>query len=246
MPHTDGPPPKTFAARVRRLIHRPTGNALRAGVLGVNDGLVSSFCLVMGLEGAAATQAAVVLAGLAGLIAGASSMALGEWLSVTNSREMNNKRLRDMAHEIANSPETARKRLVGVILAKGVDAPSAERAASEIMRHPKSALDTFARDVLGINPQERGGNPLQAAVISFVLFSSGALVPLLPFLLGVGPLAQFASMIACLAALGLVGLGTASFNGRGGWFSAARQMFIGGIAAAFTYGMGALFGVSIS
>ena len=106
MPLTSVPTPTGFGARLRRLIRRPSGNALRAAVLGVNDGLVSSFCLVMGLEGAAATREAVILAGLAGLAAGACSMALGEWLSVTNSREMNNKRLRDMAHDLLLSRRT--------------------------------------------------------------------------------------------------------------------------------------------
>ncbi|WER47867.1 VIT1/CCC1 transporter family protein [Cupriavidus sp. WKF15] len=239
---SDAPPHAGLASRVRRLIHRPTGNALRAAVLGVNDGLVSSFCLVMGMEGAAATREAVVLAGLAGLIAGACSMALGEWLSVTNSREMNTKRLSDMAHEIAHAPDTAMHRLVSVLAAKGVTRADAEREAAEIMRNPKAAVDTFARDVLGINPKERGGNPVQAAVISFVLYGSGALVPLLPFLVTSGPSAKLSSILACLGALGLVGWGTSTFNGRNGWFSAARQILIGAMAAAFTYGLGALFG----
>ncbi|AGW93226.1 MULTISPECIES: VIT1/CCC1 transporter family protein [Cupriavidus] len=242
MPLTSAPTPTSFGARVRRLIHRPSGNALRAAVLGVNDGLVSSFCLVMGLEGAAATREAVILAGLAGLTAGACSMALGEWLSVTNSREMNSKRLRDMAYEIAHDAGKARQRLVAVITAKGVLPADAVRAADEIMRNPQAALDTFARDVLGINPQERGGNPVQAAVISFVLYSSGALVPLLPFMVTDGPSAQLGSIVACLAGLGLVGWGTSSFNGRPGWFSAARQILIGGMAASFTYGLGTVFG----
>lgn len=242
MPQTSAPTPTGFGTRVRHLIHRPSGNALRAAVLGVNDGLVSSFCLVMGLEGAAASREAVILAGLAGLTAGACSMALGEWLSVTNSREMNNKRLRDMAHELAHDAARARQRLVTVIVSKGVLPADAERTADEIMHNPHAALDTFAREVLGINPQERGGNPVQAAVISFVLYSSGALVPLLPFLVTTGPSAQFGSIFACLAGLGLVGWGTSSFNGRPGWFSALRQVLIGGMAAAFTYGLGTLFG----
>lgn len=242
MPLSDASSHVGLATRVRRLIHRPTGNALRAAVLGVNDGLVSSFCLVMGMEGAEAAREAVVLAGLAGLIAGACSMALGEWLSVTNSREMNTRRLRDMAHDIAHAPETAQHRLVSVIAAKGVTREDAERAAAEIMRNPKMAVDTFARDVLGINPKERGGNPVQAAVISFVLYSGGALVPLLPFLVTAGPSAKLSSVLACLGALGLVGWGTSTFNGRNGWFSAARQIMVGGMAAAFTYGLGALFG----
>ncbi|MBP0621679.1 VIT1/CCC1 transporter family protein [Cupriavidus consociatus] len=242
MPLTSVPKPTGFGARLRHLIRRPSGNALRAAVLGVNDGLVSSFCLVMGLEGAAATREAVILAGLAGLTAGACSMALGEWLSVTNSREMNNKRLRDMAHEIAHDTASARRRLVAVLSGKGMPSADAERAADEIMRDPRATLDTFARDVLGINPQERGGNPLQAAVISFVLYSSGALVPLLPFLVTAGPSAQLGSIIACLCGLGLVGWGTSSFNGRPGWFSALRQILIGGMAASFTYGLGMVFG----
>ncbi|WP_255519971.1 VIT1/CCC1 transporter family protein [Cupriavidus sp. IK-TO18] len=123
---------------MRHLIRRPSGNALRAAVLGVNDGLV---CLVMGLEGAAATREAVILAGLAGLTAGACSMALGEWLSVTNSREMNNKRLRDMAQQIAHDTARARQRLVAVLSGKGMPPADAERAADEIMRDPRATLD---------------------------------------------------------------------------------------------------------
>lgn len=236
----------TFATRLRRLVRRPSGNALRAAVLGVNDGLVSNFCLVMGLQGAGAAQNAILLAGLAGLIAGACSMALGEWLSVTNSREMNTRRLRDMAREFDNAPATARRRLVEVMSGRGIDAAEAERAVSEIMQDRQGALDTLARDVLGINPQERGGNPAQAAVISFVLFGSGALVPVLPFMLGTGLVAGAASVAVCLLALGAVGCATASFNGRSAWFSALRQIVIGGIAAAFTYGAGALLGVSLA
>jgi len=242
---SDTSPPVSLADRVRRLIRRPSSNALRAAVLGVNDGLVSSFCLVMGLVGADAARHAVVLAGMAGLMAGSCSMALGEWLSVTNSREMNNRQLREMAHEIIHAPASARQRLVSVIAAKGIPLQEAERTAAEIMHNPKAALDTFARDVLGINPQERGGNPLQAAVISFVLYGSGALVPVMPFMVSAGQPARLASIVACLAALGLVGWGTSSFNGRNGWFSAARQILIGGMAAAFTYGLGTLFGASI-
>src|SRR6201991_3913258 len=223
-----------------------SGNDLRAAVLGANDGLVSNFCLMMGVAGAGTGNKAIMLTGLAGLIAGACSMALGEWLSVTNARELARTQIAKEADELEHAPEAERRELVMIYEAKGIDHAEAKRVAAQIMRDKQKALDTLTREELGIDPAELGGNPWSAAGVSFCLFSLGALFPVLPFLWAQGS-AAIAQCVA-LSAFGLaaVGVFTSLFNGRGAAFSALRQIVIGLIAAAFTFGVGHLLGVSIS
>jgi VIT1/CCC1 family predicted Fe2+/Mn2+ transporter len=253
---------KLMAARVRRhrapSSARPTveaeawhkgvasGNDLRAAVLGANDGLVSNFCLIMGVAGAGTGNKAIMLTGLAGLIAGACSMALGEWLSVTNARELARTQIAKEADELEHAPDAERRELALIYEAKGIDPAEAKRVAAQIMRDKQKALDTLTREELGIDPAELGGNPWSAAGVSFCLFSLGAIFPVLPFLWTHGS-AAIAQCIT-LSALGLaaVGVFTSLFNGRGAAFSAFRQIVIGLIAAAFTFGVGHLLGVSIS
>ena len=159
-----------------------SGNNLRAAVLGANDGLVSNFCLVMGVAGAGTSTRTILLTGVAGLVAGACSMALGEWLSVANARELATMQLAKEREEIEQSPEAEQHELALILQAKGVSKAEAQRAAAQIMQDPEGALDTLAREELGIDPAELGGNPWTAAATSFALFAAGAIFPILPYL----------------------------------------------------------------
>lgn len=223
-----------------------SGNDLRAAVLGANDGLVSNFCLIMGVAGAGSGNRAILLTGLAGLVAGACSMALGEWLSVTNARELARTQLAREADEIEHTPDAERHELALIYQAKGIDAEEARRVAAQIMQDRDHALDTLAREELGIDPKELGGNPWSAAAVSFCLFSLGAAFPTAPFLWAHGTAAIVQSVVLSAIGLATVGVFTSLFNGRSAAFSAFRQIAIGLVAAAFTAGAGRLLGVSIS
>ena len=223
-----------------------SGNNLRAAVLGASDGLVSNFCLIMGVAGAAASNRIILVTGLAGLAAGACSMALGEWLSVTNARELAQTQIGKEAEEIERTPQAEERELALIYQAKGLQKAEARRVAAELMRDKKIALDTLAREELGISPTELGGDPWSAAGTSFALFSAGAIFPVLPFVWMQGALAIAVSVSASTTALCGVGFLTSLFNGRGPWFSAARQAVFGCAAAAVTYAIGWLLGVSVS
>jgi vacuolar iron transporter family protein len=223
-----------------------SGNNLRAAVLGANDGLVSNFCLIMGIAGAGTANRIILLTGLAGLVAGACSMALGEWLSVTNARELARTQIAKEAEEIEQTPQAEQHELALIYQAKGLQKEEAQRVAAELMSNKKAALDTLAREELGIDPTELGGNPLSAAAMSFALFSAGALVPVIPFVWLQGAPGIVTSVVASAIALCGVGLLTSLFNGRSPWFSAGRQAVFGCAAAAVTYGIGSLLGVSLS
>ena len=241
--------PLTDGADIARAEHwhrGASGNALRAAVLGVNDGLVSNFCLVMGIAGAGSLPATVLLTGAAGLVAGAFSMALGEWLSVANARELARTQIDREAEELAQNPEAEQKELALIYQAKGVAREDAQRIAAQVMANQDTALDTLAREELGIDPAELGGNPWSAAGTSLLLFALGAIVPVLPFIWLGGIHAIGLSAVLSLLALGGVGMVTALFNGRGFVFSATRQVIFGGLAAAVTYGVGILFGTSLA
>jgi len=223
-----------------------SGNNLRAAVLGANDGLVSNFCLMMGIAGAGTSNKTILLTGLAGLIAGACSMALGEWLSVTNARELARSQIDREAEELEQTPRAEQHELALIFQAKGLPKEDAQRVASELMRNKKGALDTLAREELGIDPSELGGNAWSAAVTSFGLFSCGALVPILPFFWMQGSSAIVACVGASALALGAIGALTSLFNGRSALYSSTRQVVFGCIAAAITYGVGRILGVSVS
>jgi VIT1/CCC1 family predicted Fe2+/Mn2+ transporter len=222
-----------------------SGNSLRAAVLGANDGLVSNFCLLMGVAGAGSTHRVIILTGLAGLIAGACSMALGEWLSVSNARELAATQIEREREEIEQTPEAERHELALILQAKGLSKRQAQQAAGRIMSNKPAALDMLAREELGIDPQELGGNPWTAAGVSFGLFSLGALVPLVPLIALPLQFAIAGGIAASGVALVAIGVLTSLFNGRSPWFSGARQVLFGCVAAAVTYGSGALLGISL-
>ena len=223
-----------------------SGNNLRAAVLGVNDGLVSNFCLLMGVAGAGAQSRVILITGLAGLVSGACSMALGEWLSVTNARELAQTQIAKEAEELEQTPLAEQHELALIYQAKGLPKAEAERIAAELMSNKEAALDTLAREELGIDPTDLGGSALAAAGTSFALFSVGALFPVAPFTWLHGVQAMTGSVIMSALALAGVGLLTSLFNGRSPWYSAARQALFGCAAAAVTYGIGTVFGVSLS
>jgi VIT1/CCC1 family predicted Fe2+/Mn2+ transporter len=223
-----------------------SGNNLRAAVLGANDGLVSNFCLIMGIAGAGTAERTILLTGFAGLLAGACSMALGEWLSVTNARELAQTQIGKEAEELEQTPEAEQHELALIFQAKGLPKEDAQRVATTLMQDKKIALDTLAREELGIDPAELGGNAWGAAGTSFVLFALGAIFPIAPFLWMKGTAAVAASTGVSALALAAIGMLTSLFNGRSPWFSAGRQVIFGCLAAAVTYGTGRLLGVSFS
>jgi vacuolar iron transporter family protein len=225
--------------------HRGGGNALRAAVLGANDGLVSNLSLVMGVAGAEVAGSTILLTGLAGLVAGACSMAMGEWLSVTSSRELSQQQIAVEADELQRMPEEELEEMVLIYQAKGLDEAAARALAEKLMANKDSALDTLTREELGINPEELGGSAWTAAGASFGLFAAGAIFPVAPFFWLSGAAALGASLAASGVALALIGAGTSLFTGRTVLFSAARQLIIGYAAAALTYGIGRLVGVSL-
>ncbi len=161
-----------------------SGNSLRAAVLGANDGLVSNFCLIMGVAGAGVGNQEILLTGLAGLLAGAVSMALGEWLSVTNSRELARTQIARERMELEQTPDSEQKELALIYQAKGLSREQAQKVAAELMQDKQAALDTLAREELGIDPTQLGGNPWTAAGASFALFVVGAVFPVIPFIFG--------------------------------------------------------------
>ncbi|WP_455231860.1 VIT1/CCC1 transporter family protein [Geopseudomonas aromaticivorans] len=221
------------------------GNALRAAVLGANDGLVSNFSLVMGVAGAAFSAEALLLTGLAGLLAGACSMALGEWLSVQNAREMYQQQIASERDELAMVPDEEAEELVLIYRAKGLDETRARAMAKGIMADPTRALDTLVREELGIDPDDLGGSAWLAAVTSFVVFAIGALIPVLPFLFLDGRAALLVCALFSTAGLFLIGALVTLFTGRGLLGSGLRQMAFGLGAAGITYTLGDMLGVTV-
>jgi VIT1/CCC1 family predicted Fe2+/Mn2+ transporter len=235
-----------FLARLEGRHRSTAGNALRAAVLGANDGLVSNLSLVMGVAGANLAGREIVITGMAGLLAGAGSMALGEWLSVQSSRELYEKQIGIEQAEISANPAEEAEELALIYQAKGLPEAQARDVATRLMQSEASALDTLAREELGIDPNELGGSALQAAVTSFVLFAIGAIIPVLPFLFSSGTRAVPTSLGA--SAVGLFALGAAItiLTGRGVLFSGTRQVAVGLGAAGLTFLVGHLIGVSLS
>jgi VIT1/CCC1 family predicted Fe2+/Mn2+ transporter len=227
--------------------HRSVGgNALRAAVLGGNDGLVSNFSLVMGIAGASSGRTEVLLAGLAGLLAGALSMALGEWISVKSSQELFENQMQLEMDELETNPEGEEKELVLIYMSKGLTEEQAARMAHAAIADKSHAHDILVREELGINPEEMKGSAMEAALTSFFLFSIGAVIPVIPFFFVSGMKAVLASAGLSAAGLFLIGASITLFTGKSVLFSGARQVFFGLVAAAITFAIGRLIGVSIT
>jgi VIT1/CCC1 family predicted Fe2+/Mn2+ transporter len=240
--------PKVAGMNVARFEkrHRSVGgNALRAAVLGGNDGLVSNFSLVMGVAGATNGNT-ILLTGLAGLLAGALSMALGEWVSVKSSQELSENQMSLEMEEIESNPEGEEKELALIYMAKGVSEQEANEMAQQVMSNKEEAQDVLIKEELGINKEELKGSAIQAAVFSFFSFAVGAIIPVLAFLFFSGSQALLFCGLFSALGLFLIGAAITLFTGKSVWFSGFRQVIFGLAAAAITYGIGKLIGVSMA
>jgi VIT1/CCC1 family predicted Fe2+/Mn2+ transporter len=221
------------------------GNALRAAVLGANDGLVSNLSLVMGVAGASLSGHGILITGLAGLLAGACSMALGEWLSVQSSRELYQRQIQIEKQELEANPEEEQEELALIYQSKGLPQERAKELAGHIIQASGSALDTLSREELGIDPEELGGSAWEASITSFFLFAAGAIVPVLSFIFLTGASAVIVSIAISALGLFVIGAAITLMTGRSVLYSGMRMVIFGLAAAALTYGIGRLIGVSI-
>lgn len=227
--------------------HRSVGgNALRAAVLGGNDGLISNFSLIMGVAGASSGQKEVLLAGLAGLLAGSLSMALGEWISVQSSKELYENQMALEMEELEVNPDGELKEIELIYRAKGIPQEQAQQMAKDIMADRNTAHQFLVKEELGINAEELKGSAMEAALSSFVLFAIGAILPLFPFFFLGGTAAIIASAISSSLGLFLIGSAITLFTGKSIWYSGLRQVIFGLLAAAITFGIGKLIGVSVA
>ena len=227
--------------------HRSVGgNAIRAAVLGGNDGLLSVFSLVMGIAGAAGGNHSILLAGVAGLLAGALSMALGEWISVKSSQELYENQMAIEMDELETNPEGEQRELALIYVAKGIPEAQAQAMAAEIMTDKTRAHAVLVKEELGINVDELNGSAMEAALYSFLLFSFGGIIPLIPFIFFSGLHAIVMSIAFSAMGLFIIGAAITLFTGKNLWFSGFRMVFFGLIAAAITYGIGSLIGVAIA
>ncbi len=233
-------------ARIEGRHRSAGGNALRAAVLGASDGLLSNFNLIAGVAGAELSNKNILLTGFAGLLAGAVSMALGEWISVQSSRELYKKQISIEQDEIVAAPEEETEELVLIYQSRGMNEAAARKLAGQIMSNPKTAIEALARDELGIDPKELGGSAWEAAFTSFLLFAAGAVIPIIPFVFFQGMSAVMTS--AALSAVGLFAIGSAItlFTGRSILSSGIRQVIFGLVAAAAVFLIGHIIGVSLA
>jgi VIT1/CCC1 family predicted Fe2+/Mn2+ transporter len=219
---------------------------LRAIIFGVSDGLVSNTSLVMGVAGAASGEPRfILLAGIAGLLAGSFSMAAGEYISMQSQRELFERQIHLEREELRAMPEEEEAELAAIYRAKGFTPDEARTIAHRLFGDPEAALDTLVREELGLDPDELG-NPIRAAAGSFLAFAAGAAVPVAPFFLGGGTAVFAASIVLSLAAMFAVGVGVSLLTGRSALFSGVRQVLIGVAAATVTFLVGRVIGVSVS
>lgn len=239
------PSPRAQIAR-REPWHRgDRSGALRAGVFGVSDGLVSNTALVMGVAGSGASHTVILLTGTAGLLAGSFSMAAGEYVSMASQREMFQREIALEAQELEEKPEEERDELILLYRAKGLTKSEATQLADRIMADRHVALDTLTREELGLD-LTRLGSPLAAAISSLLTFALGALVVIVPYFAGSGTAALVTAIILAGAALFAVGAGIGALNGRPAVLSGLRQLALGGAAALVTYGVGHVIGANVS
>ncbi|MCB2113178.1 MAG: VIT1/CCC1 transporter family protein [Parvularculaceae bacterium] len=222
---------------------RGNGGVLRAGVFGVNDGLVSNTSLVLGMAGAGVANETVFITGVAGLLAGAFSMAAGEYVSMRTQREMFEYQIAQEKEELELYPEEEAEELALIYEARGLPLEEARSVAKKLIADPVTALDTLAREELGLNPDDLG-SAAGAGLSSFAAFSGGAFLPLIPFLAGASSPVPFACIIAGFALFG-VGAITSLFSGRNAFLGGVRMLVIGALAGGATFAIGALFGVTM-
>ena len=221
------------------------GGNLRAAVFGVNDGLISNASLIMGVAGANAQNATILLTGIAGMVAGAFSMAAGEYVSVRSQREMYEYQIGLERDELEEYPEEEAHELALIYEARGIDPDEAMRMATKIIADPERALDTLAREELGLNPEDLG-SPWGAALSSFFSFGIGSAIPLVPFIFGTkGASLQMVIALTTIA-LFAVGATLSLFTGRSALSSGARMLAIGVAAGGITFLVGKLLGVSLA
>jgi VIT1/CCC1 family predicted Fe2+/Mn2+ transporter len=220
------------------------GGNLRAAVFGVNDGLVSNCSLILGVAGASSNPTFILLSGVAGLLAGAFSMAAGEYVSVRSQREMFEHQIGLERKELAEYPAEEAQELALIYEARGMDGDEAAALATSTVADPEKALDTLAREELGLNPDELG-SPWGAATSSFLSFAAGAFVPLAPFLFLRGGTALAACIALTAVALFVVGATISLYTGRNALRDGVRMLAIGGTAGLLTYAIGKVLGVSL-
>ena len=226
---------------------KQNNGSIRAAVLGINDGLVSNFCLVMGVSGGISESAntnIIILAGYAALVAGSLSMAAGEYISVKSEKEINEKKVNEKKTRISSNPNTEEEKLVLIYIDKGFSTHEAKKIAGKIISNPKVALQTIAIEHLGLNPNELGA-PWIAAFSSLIAFAVGASIPLIPFLFF--DLAQANVLTSILSGIALMSVGGAISKSSGNniFWGAIRMLLIGSFTASITFIMGFLIGVSI-
>ena len=237
--------PVSNVARFEKRHRSVGGNALRAAVLGGNDGLISNFSLVMGVAGATGGQKEVLITGIAGLLAGALSMAMGEWISVKSSQELAENQMQLEMDELENNPEGEERELALIYMTKGIPEDQARKMASDIMSNKSHAHDVLVREELGINSDELKGSAMEAAVASVVLFAIGAIIPVVPFFFTGGWNGILLSALMGAGGLFVIGAAITLFTGKSIWYSGLRQVAFGLAAAAVTFGIGKLIGVSL-
>jgi VIT1/CCC1 family predicted Fe2+/Mn2+ transporter len=220
-----------------------TGGALRAAVFGAMDGLVSNFALISGVVGAGAPATMVVVTGLAGLAAGASSMAAGEYVSVTSQAELMASEIAVERRELARNPASERQELARLYQSRGLDADLAEQVAEQLSRDPEVAWRIHVREELGVDPDDLP-SPRVAAVSSFAAFSVGALLPVLPFLLGLHSLT--ATVVVSAVGLFASGAVVARLTTTPAWYGGLRQLVLGAAAALVTFGIGSIVGANLA
>jgi VIT1/CCC1 family predicted Fe2+/Mn2+ transporter len=219
-----------------------TGGWLRPAVFGAMDGLVSNFALIAGVAGGGAPRQVVILAGLAGLSAGAFSMAAGEYTSVASQAESAEAEIAKEREELRNNPEGEMAELAAMYVERGVDPELAEEVSRQIHRDPENAVNVHAREELGVTLADLP-SPVLAAVSSFVSFALGAIIPVVPYLLGSDVLLP--GIVVSLIGLFAAGAVVTRFTSRSWWFGGIRQLVLGAIAAALTYGIGNLVGAGL-
>ncbi len=223
--------------------HETRANSiLRPVVFGGNDGLVSNLALVMGVAGATAEPGIIVLAGVAGLLAGAFSMGVGEYISVQSQRELLEYQLAFQRRQLRETPEQERRILIDIYMERGFTEEEAAHFADRVFAEDEHATRLMIFEEVGLDARTIG-SPMQAGVGSFLAFTLGAAIPLVPYLAASGALAFYTSLFVSLGALFLLGIGISTFTHRSRVFSGLRQVMLGGVAAAVTYAVGTLIGV---